>query len=302
MSLIKIGSLSKNFNYNQNDIIKLAGIAKTPIFTLGSLNLKIVEQNTEFEHKFHLVSDDFLIPSNGIIGKDFLKRFKCLVDYGEMIITIGKSDNEFVKVPIQSELFRGISAPRSETFKIFHIESEKFPCVIEPQEIEKGILVPSSIVYQPQSWVRVLNTHDGIKIINTEAVKASPITDFHILQTQENDSYATNRLKKLQSTLRKKIPEFMRSKVVELCTNFSDIFHVEGDKSSTNNFYEQKLITRDNEPVFTKNYRLPHAQKSEINRQVKILLENDLIELSTSPYNSPVIIVPNKRGMCNLAG
>lgn len=86
----------------------------------------------------------------------------------------------------------------------------------------------------------------------------------------------------------------MKDKMIDLCTNFADIFYVEGDKYTTNNFYEQKIILRDNEPAFTKNYRLPHMQKKEVNRQTKILLENDLIELSTSPYNSPIIIVPKK--------
>lgn len=279
----------------------MVGITQTPIFTLGSFNLKIVQQHTEFEHKFHLISDNFPIPSNGIIGKDFIKRFKCLIDYGEMTIKIRKNEIEVVEIPIKSELMNGVSAlpPRSETFKIFHIKSEKFPCVIEPQEIEKGILVPSSIVYQPKSWLRVLNTHDNVKIVNTEEIKTSPLTDFHVLYTQKNDTQSTNRLINLQTTLRKKIPEFMRDKVIQLCTNYSDIFHVEGEKSSINNFYEQKLIMRDNEPVYTKNYRLPHAQKTEINQQVKILLENELIELSTSPYNSPVIIVPKKEHRWN---
>lgn len=86
----------------------------------------------------------------------------------------------------------------------------------------------------------------------------------------------------------------MRKKLLDLCTNYSDIFHVDGDKSSTNNFYEQSLTLSDNEPVFTKNYRLPHTQKNEIKNQVNLLLENDLIELSASAYNSPIIIVPKK--------
>lgn len=76
----------------------------------------------------------------------------------------------------------------------------------------------------------------------------------------------------------KKVQEFIRGKLISLCTSFSDIFHVEGDRSSTNNFYEQKITLADNEPVFTKNYRLPHAQKTEIKEQVEFLLENDLIE------------------------
>lgn len=296
VSVIKIGSITSNINYNRNEIIKLTGIAKTPILSIGSFNLKIIEQGLEFEHKFHLVSDDFLIPSNGIIGKDFIKRFRCLIDFGEMSIIIRKNRDESVKVPIQSEILDGIAAvpPRSETFKIFHIKSKKFPCLIEAQELEMGVMIPTTIVHEPNTWMRVLNTNESIRIIKTDSTKPSQLTDFHIVQPQKTEISTTNRLQILQNTLKKKVPEFMREKLINLCTSFSDIFHVEGDKASVNNFYEQQIMMSDNEPIFTKNYRLPHAQKAEINDQVKVLLENELIELSTSPYNSPLILVPKK--------
>lgn len=37
------------------------------------------------------------------------------------------------------------------------------------------------------------------------------------------------------------------------------------------------------------------TQKKKNHTQVKSLLENDLIQLSTSPYKSPLMIVPKKR-------
>lgn len=61
-----------------------------------------------------------------------------------------------------------------------------------------------------------------------------------------------------------------------------------------NNFYEQKLRLKNDGPVFVKNYRLPYSQKEEISRQVKNLLQNDLIEPTQSCYNSPIILVPKK--------
>lgn len=187
VSLLKFNSLSRDFNYNKNEIIKLTGITSNPLFSLGSINLGINEQNFKCEHKCHLVSDNFPIPSNGILGKDFLKRFKCLIDYREMTVSIRKSEFESIKIPIKSELLHGLSAipPRSETFKILHIKSEKFPCIVEAQEIEDGILVSTSIVHEPDSWIRVLNTHDSIKMINTEQIKTSQISDFHVLQIKQ---------------------------------------------------------------------------------------------------------------------
>lgn len=53
---------------------------------------------------------------------------------------------------------------------------------------------------------------------------------------------------------------------------------------------------QDSESVYVKNYRLPESQKEEIKKQVGELLRNDLIEMSQSDYNSPLIIVPKKKG------
>lgn len=41
---------------------------------------------------------------------------------------------------------------------------------------------------------------------------------------------------------------------------------------------------------------MPLTHKNEINQQVENLLENDLIEPSRSPYNSPIILVPKNSG------
>lgn len=66
------------------------------------------------------------------------------------------------------------------------------------------------------------------------------------------------------------------------------------DPLSVNNFYEQKLRTKSDNPVYVKNYRLPKTQKDEIDKQVSKLLTNNLIEPSVSSFNSPLILVPKK--------
>lgn len=45
---------------------------------------------------------------------------------------------------------------------------------------------------------------------------------------------------------------------------------------------------------FCKSYPYPQALKQEVNKQVKKLLNDGIIRLSHSPYNSPVWIVPKK--------
>jgi hypothetical protein len=47
-------------------------------------------------------------------------------------------------------------------------------------------------------------------------------------------------------------------------------------------------------PINIKPYRLPEAQKAEIERQVDKLLEEGIIEESESRCNSPLLVVPKK--------
>jgi len=42
------------------------------------------------------------------------------------------------------------------------------------------------------------------------------------------------------------------------------------------------------------NYRIPHSQKKEVDKQVDKLFKNKTIEPLVSEYNSPLLIVPKK--------
>lgn len=86
----------------------------------------------------------------------------------------------------------------------------------------------------------------------------------------------------------------MSREFFKLCIEFSDIFTMESDRMTVNNFYKQKFRLIDPDPVYIKNYRLPKTEKKEIKKQVEKLIDNDLIEPSQSNFNSPLILVPKK--------
>lgn len=66
-SLMKFSCISRGIQYNKNVIIKLKGVSPQPVFSLRSFNLKMIHENTILEHKFHLMPENFPIPSNDII-------------------------------------------------------------------------------------------------------------------------------------------------------------------------------------------------------------------------------------------
>jgi len=89
-------------------------------------------------------------------------------------------------------------------------------------------------------------------------------------------------------------PSQFKSQLSSLCTKYSDIFGLETEPITTNNFYKQKLRLKDDEPVYVKNYRSPHSQVNEIQKQVGKLITDGIVEPSVSEYNSPLLLVPKK--------
>ena len=60
--------------------------------------------------------------------------------------------------------------------------------------------------------------------------------------------------------------------------------------------YDHKISLLNDKPFCLKPYRYPHAQKEEIERQVKSLLSTGFIRESASCYASPLVLVKKKDG------
>ena len=83
-----------------------------------------------------------------------------------------------------------------------------------------------------------------------------------------------------------------RELVADLINSNFDRFHL--IVLGRTNAVTHKIPTTDDIPVHTKQYQYPPIYKEEINKQMKELLENDIVRSFKSPYNSPLWIVPKK--------
>lgn len=277
-----------------DETVNVTGITTNPIKTLGTIYTNLIIQDYLFSQCFHVVQDDFNIPSNGILGKDFLKTNRCTMNYDNMTISFWHGNNE-LKIPIIHGTQSGncIIPPRCEVFRIFKVTMDHETVFIDSQEICDGVSIAKCIVNSKTPLLRVINVTDEYKCIDNCKIKTESLNNYHVFSMDKVLSDG-KRKENLKSLLRNQMPTEVEDKLMSLCLQYADIFALESDKMTVNNFYEQKLRLADDTPVFSKNYRLPHSQKDEIDRQVKNLLENDLIEPSRSNYNSPLILVPKK--------
>lgn len=183
-----------------------------------------------------------------------------------------------------------IIPPNCEVIRQFSIDIQA-DAVVEAKELVEGVYTARTIVNGQIPLIRVLNTTNETKRISKK-IEATSIDEFEFIDAKPKIS--NKRKKELRRILKKTTHKNAPEKLFELCEKFSDIFLLEGDQMTVNNFYSQEIRLNDKNPVYIKNYRLPMSHKKEIEKQVKNLIKHKLIEPSTSNYNSPVIIVPKK--------
>lgn len=76
--------------------------------------------------------------------------------------------------------------------------------------------------------------------------------------------------------------------------NNSNLFLEPNEKLTYTTRVKAEINTNTDSPIYCKSYPYPVALKDEIEKQIKQLLNDEIIRPSRSPYNAPVWIVPKK--------
>lgn len=261
----------------------------------GTITTDIIyPNNTLIQHKFQLINEDFPIPTDGILGRDFLTKFHCNINYDSWILTAFNADTE-IEFTIQDNLGGYFMIPpRCEVLRIIDTGKPDGSYFMESKEILPGVFNAKSIVNTRNHLIKFITT-------TTEMVKINKTFD-RTYETLENYDIFTFDKANLQNRQERLITELITDSVLNeakqsltnLCSKFSDIFALQHDSLTCNNFYKQEIILNEKTPVYTKNYRIPEVHREEIDEQVNKLLKDNIIRPSVSPYNSPILLVPKK--------
>jgi hypothetical protein len=86
-----------------------------------------------------------------------------------------------------------------------------------------------------------------------------------------------------------------QSLIWNIVKEHDDIFCLPGDPLPATDLITHKIETVDEIPVQIKQYRQPPGNRDEILNQSATMLDQNIIVSSTSPYNSPLHVVPKKK-------
>jgi len=83
--------------------------------------------------------------------------------------------------------------------------------------------------------------------------------------------------------------------VEPILVKYRHIFHEEGSNGFRGtDLVEHKIVTGNAKPIRKPPYRVPFALRKEMENQVETILRKGVIEASSSPWSTPVILVPKK--------
>lgn len=269
------------------------------IFSEGYVFLDLEYNGYIFTHKF-LIFKSLPCKTDGILGQDFLSKYHAILNFElstlqlitqtDQIVTLKldyltQSSNNYVSIPARCEF-------------VHYIETElQGDCIVHSQELCEGVYLANTLA-KPNNRkmpIRILNTRDTSVTLKYFQVNTSKLQEYLVCQFNKQPINA-DRVKMLFSQLNlQHLNDEEQITIEQICAKYPDIFHLPGDTLTTTPIYEQNIdLKPHSSPIYTKPYRLPHAQKSEIDKQIKNMLDSGIIEESRSAWSSPLLLVPKK--------
>lgn len=295
ISIIKAHKIKSTQIYFPENKCSITGIGAGTESSLGDTNSNIILNEQILPQKFHIVKDNFPIPTDGILGRDFLTNWRCSIDYDTWLLSI-KNATDIMTIPITNQ-FKGnfVIPPRCEVIRSIKLDVTADYVTIA-QQIQQGVFCANGIVNRSSPYVKLINTTENmVQIPNNFVPKLQPITNYEVYPVPKPSSCQSNREQALLNELNLgSMDPKIKTKLEKLCLKFNDVFSLKTDEISANNFYKQKINVNDPNPIFIRNYRIPESQKQEMDAQVQQMLKDKIIQNSISPYNNPILLVPKK--------
>ena len=198
------------------------------------------------------------------------------------------------------------------------LRNRNFKCgVVEPETRFSGnhdVLVAKTLVDVQQDVipVRVFNLRDSLVTVykGTCVAVCEPITSDDVMQdkekrlvgvlqepvAQENTDVLPEHLVKLYQASCKDLNRDQRRHLACMLKNYQDVFAKDADDLGRTSAVQHEINTGSTRPIRQPPRRLPIYQRQVVREEIDKMLKRGVIEPSSSPWASPIVLVKKKDG------
>ncbi|GFX40081.1 hypothetical protein TNCV_4317171 [Trichonephila clavipes] len=166
-----------------------------------------------------------------------------------------------------------------------------------PGSLNAGVLIASSVVDLSNSVIpmRIANISDRTRTIQEGEVTAAcaPVTCVD-RKCNTQDLSSENLVKDLLQN--QDLEEKQRCTAGGLITEFQSLFSRTSEDFGRTRLTKHRIDTGEHPPIKEHPLRLPFAKKEEVQKLIKDMKNNDVMEPSSSPWASPIVSVRKKDG------
>ena len=293
-----------------------------PLEILGTCQVRIRLGGINTYHNV-LVAND--ITQDCLIGVDFLAKNNCLIDFEAGLVKAGNRDVsmgcrreegvtcgkvrlvETVTVPGGHEMVMSanVGAVSDEVTGIIE------PC---PGFVSKHSILVARVVAKPkdnQVLVRLLNPSPEPIVLHRDTtlgtftqceVERSLKPNTKVCQvtsaggTHKSSNSSKTKLTRLFNWEGTDITGPQKSRLNELLNEFEDVVSKGSADIGRTDRVRHRIPTGDASPVKQSPRRVPYHQKDEMDKNLKSMLDDGVVQPSSSPWASPVVLVKKKDG------
>lgn len=237
---------------------------------------------------------------DGIIGLKDLISMNLGIDFQNQRLV-----NEYHELPFYyrqpDEISFKFEIPSNETLiKDYPVTVKDGEIIVPPCKIN-NLVVPETLTFAKnyRAYFEIYNyTDKTITVDLQEAFPAIPLCnqfEMHNINISYENSFQPMQKSDFSNLIRTNhMNADEREAIIKICEKYSDVFHKEDEILTFTNQVKHDIKTKDEIPVHTRSYRFPYCHKTEVKTQIDKMLKDGIIRPSSSPWSSPIWIVPKK--------